>query len=44
MADINIQRTTPTINIDTATRNYHLPIASATTLGGSKVGDNLTIE
>ena len=44
MADINIQRTTPTINIDTATRNYHLPIASATTLGGIKVGTNLTIE
>lgn len=44
MADINIQRTTPTINIDAATRNYHLPIASATTLGGIKVGTNLTIE
>lgn len=44
MPDINIQRTTPTINIDTATRNYHLPIASATTLGGIKVGTNLTIE
>ena len=44
MADINIQRTTPTINIDTATRNYHLPIASASTLGGIKVGTNLTIE
>ena len=44
MSDINIQRTTPTINIDTATRNYHLPIASATTLGGIKVGTNLTIE
>lgn len=44
MSDINIQQTTPTINIDTATRNYHLPIASATTLGGIKVGTNLTIE
>lgn len=44
MDNINIQRTTPTINIDTATRNYHLPIASATTLGGIKVGTNLTIE
>ena len=44
MSDINIQRTTPTINIDTATRNYYLPIASATTLGGIKVGTNLTIE
>lgn len=44
MSDINIQQTTPSINIDTATRNYHLPIASATTLGGIKVGTNLTIE
>ena len=44
MAEINIQRMTPNINIDTATRNYHLPIASATTLGGIKVGTNLTIE
>lgn len=44
MADINIHRTTPIVNIDTATRNYHLPIASATTLGGIKVGNNLTIE
>lgn len=44
MADINIQRTTPRINIDTATRNYHLPIASGSTLGGIKVGENLTIE
>ena len=44
MQEINIQRTTPAIDIDTATRNYHLPIASATTLGGIKVGNNLTIE
>ena len=44
MADINIHRSTPQIDIDTSTRNYHLPIASATTLGGIKVGDNLTIE
>ena len=44
MQEINIQRTSPNINIDTATRNYHLPIASATTLGGIKVGTNLTIE
>lgn len=42
MADINIQRTTPQIDIDT-TSNYHLPIASATTLGGIKVGNNLII-
>ena len=44
MADINIHRSTPQIDIDTSSRNYHLPIASATTLGGIKVGNNLTIE
>lgn len=44
MPEINIQQSTPTIDIDTATRNYHLPIASATILGGIKVGNNLTIE
>lgn len=44
MQEINIQRRSPNINIDTATRNYHLPIASSTTLGGIKVGTNLTIE
>ena len=44
MEEINIHRTTPNINIDTATRTYHLPIASETTLGGIKVGNNLTIE
>lgn len=44
MAEINIHQSTPQINIDTATRTYHLPIASETTLGGIKVGDNLTIE
>lgn len=44
MADINIHRSTSQIDIDTSSRNYHLPIASATTLGGIKVGDNLTIE
>lgn len=44
MADINIHRSTPQIDIDASSRNYHLPIASATTLGGIKVGDNLTIE
>ena len=44
MPEINIERTTPAIDIDTATRNYHLPIASSTTLGGIKVGNNLTIE
>ena len=44
MTDINIHRSTPQIDIDTSTRDYHLPIASATTLGGIKVGNNLTIE
>ena len=44
MQEINIEHTTPQINIDTATRNYHLPIASETQLGGIKVGNNLTIE
>ena len=44
MQEINIQRDSQNINIDTAIRNYHLPIASATTLGGIKVGNNLTIE
>lgn len=44
MSDINIEQNIPQINIDSATRTYHLPIASATTLGGIKVGNNLTIE
>lgn len=44
MREINIQRREQDVNIDTATRTYHLPIASATQLGGIKVGDNLTIE
>ena len=44
MSEINIEEITPNINIDTSTRNYHLPIASADTLGGIKVGSNLTIE
>ena len=43
MTEINIQREIPNVNIETAIRNYHLPIASATELGGIKVGDNLTI-
>lgn len=43
MENINIHRSTPQIDIDTSTRSYHLPIASATTLGGIKVGNNLTI-
>lgn len=44
MTEINIEQSTPQINIDTATRTYHLPIASETQLGGIKVGNNLTIE
>ena len=44
MQEINIQRKSPQVNIDTDERNYHLPIASATTLGGIKVGRNLNIE
>ena len=44
MTDINIHRSTPQIDIDTSSRSYHLPIASTTTLGGIKVGNNLTIE
>lgn len=44
MPEINIDQQIPQINIDTATRTYHLPIASSTTLGGIKVGNNLTIE
>lgn len=44
MTEINIQRREQELNIDSATRTYHLPIASATQLGGIKVGDNLTIE
>lgn len=44
MEELNIHRYTTQVNIDTDEREYHLPIASATTLGGIKVGDNLTIE
>lgn len=44
MQEINIQRRSPQVDVDSATRNYHLPVASATTLGGIKVGTNLTIE
>ena len=43
MQELNIQRRSQNIDIDTATRNYHLPIASSTILGGIKVGNNLTI-
>ena len=44
MAEINIEEITPQINVDTATRTYHLPIATETTLGGIKVGQHLSIE
>lgn len=44
MQEINIQRESRQVDVDSAERNYHLPIASATTLGGIKVGRNLNIE
>lgn len=44
MTQINIQRREQELNIDSATRTYHLPIASDTQLGGIKVGENLSIE
>lgn len=42
--NINIQREQHNITISEPMRDYHLPIASETVLGGIKVGDNLTIE
>jgi len=42
--NINIEREQHNITISEPMRDYHLPIASATVLGGIKVGDNLTIE
>lgn len=44
MEEINIEQIRHNINITDDINGYHLPIASATTLGGIKVGDNLTIE
>ena len=44
MDEINIDQHLPQVNIDTATRTYHLPIASETRLGGIKVGHNLAID
>ena len=44
MQELNIHRLTTEVNIEQDEREYHLPIASATQLGGIKVGDNLTIE
>ena len=42
--NINIEREQHNITISEPMRDYHLPIASKTVLGGIKVGDNLTIE
>lgn len=42
--NIRITQDEPNINISGDMAVYHLPIASETTLGGIKVGDNLTIE
>lgn len=42
--DIRISREDRNIDITGDMSVYHLPIASATTLGGIKVGNNLTIE
>ena len=44
MTEINITRRQNNIDITDEIISYHLPIASATTLGGIKVGDNLSIE
>ncbi len=44
MTDINIERITTSLDIDSDVGTYDLPIASSTTLGGIKVGRNLTIE
>ena len=44
MTEINITRRQNNIDITDEITSYHLPIASSTTLGGIKVGDNLTIE
>ena len=42
--NININRQQHNITISEPMRDYHLPIASETVLGGIKVGSNLTIE
>ena len=44
MEEINIDQISHNINITDDISAYHLPIASSTTLGGIKVGNNLTIE
>ena len=43
MQELNIHRFQTEVNIQEDEREYHLPIASSTTLGGIKVGNNLTI-
>ena len=43
MSEINIIRRQNVVDISDDIQSYHLPIASSTTLGGIKVGDNLTI-
>lgn len=42
--NINIEREQHNITISEPMRDYHLPIASETVLGGIKVGNNLTID
>lgn len=44
MQEINVTRQTTNVDIEPVGGTYHLPIASATRLGGIKVGNNLTIE
>ena len=44
MQELNIHRLQTQVNIEQDEREYHLPIASDTTLGGIKVGNNLTIQ
>ena len=44
MTEINIEDFVPQIDIEGVSGAYHLPVASQTTLGGIKVGNNLTIE
>ena len=43
MSNISIHQQQPNITVSEPRADYHLPIASDTTLGGIKVGNNLTI-
>lgn len=43
MSDISINRQQANITVSEPRADYHLPIASETTLGGIKVGNNLSI-